>query len=258
MAFEDYATPVLASATLYSGSYALNANDGSTRFRLPQYTKPAAVDGGTLYTYTEDIVSAWNANTGVSLWSYKLPDDIGSVPVVANDVLYIGSIGGNSPPAMTPDGLDTFALNARTGNLLWRAATGIASSSPIVVGDTLYVGGFGPALFALDVATGHIRWRHDIGQSNFSTPVALGGTVYFTADGVYAVDAANGTLRWRQPGSADQSSWMDGLAHMNGMLYTSHTSGTSDGALYALSMSTGNTIWHVDGLNQPSPPVAAG
>ncbi|HEX8731032.1 MAG TPA: PQQ-binding-like beta-propeller repeat protein [Ktedonobacterales bacterium] len=254
--FRDNALPVLAGATLYSGDYALNASDGAVRWPLPEDFTPALVDGPALYAYTTSAVAAFDAQTGQTLWRYTLPDELASLPALANGVLYVGDIGGDSPPAATPDQPDTFALDARTGKLLWRAPTGIASGSPVVVGGVVYVGGFGPAMFAVDATNGHIIWRDNTAYARPTTPAVQDGVVYFTADGIYAVDAATGHIRWRQALGADQSVAFTDVALTHSALYLGRTNGSGGSALYALNPSDGAILWQRSGLNQVGSPVA--
>lgn len=256
MPFQDYATPTLAGDTLFSGGYALDPRDGAVRWRLPDGATPDLVANGALYGYTQQAVFAWDAQSGKQLWRYPLPDLIGSAPTVANGVVYCGDIGGDSPSAATPDQPDTFALNAHTGKLLWRAATGIASGSPLIAGGVVYIGGFGPAMFAVDAANGHIVWRDNTAYARPTTPVTRDGIVYFTADGVYAVDAATGRIRWRMALGADQSVSFTDVALAHGALYFGRTNGSGASTLYALNPSDGAILWQRDGLNQVGPPVA--
>lgn len=256
MPFQDNATPTLAGDTLYSGGAALNAGNGAVRLRLPEGFAPAMVDGATLYAYTNSTVGAFDAQTGQTLWRYTLPDDLGGLPALANGVLYVGDIGGDSPPAATPHQPDTFALDARTGKPLWQAATGIVSSTPVIANGVVYVGGYNPGLYAVNAANGHILWRVDTTPARVYMPTVAQGVVYFSADGVYAVDAATGHIRWRQALGASPSVAFTDVALAHGALYLGRTSGDGVSTLYALNPSDGAILWQRGGLNQVGPPVA--
>ena len=88
----------------------------------------------------------WMAETGSRLWRYEIDGWVNSVdssPVVANDVVYVGSADGH-----------LYALDAGTGNRLWRYETGSGvESSPTVANGVVYVGSKDSYLYA-------IRRRH--------------------------------------------------------------------------------------------------
>ena len=66
-----------------------------------------------------------------------------------------------------------------------------------MAGGTVYAGSDDGTVYALDAATGGLRWAYTAGDS-VSDPAVAGGTVYVGGhDGtVYALDAATGRLRW--------------------------------------------------------------
>jgi hypothetical protein len=72
-----------------------------------------------------------------------------------------------------------YALDAATGGLRWRYRTGGAvDSSPAVSGGTVYVGSHDSYVYALDAATGGLRWRYQTGERVYSPLAVSGGTVY--------------------------------------------------------------------------------
>lgn len=82
-------------------------------------------------------------------------------------------------------------------------------ATPVLVGETLYFANVDEAVYALDVATGALKWRHqhkaDVARSDalelFAAPApALAGDVAYVgfSDGfLSALGAADGTLRWQ-------------------------------------------------------------
>ena len=88
-------------------------------------------------------------------WTYTMGGDSQGVldqssPVVANGVVYVGSIDGN-----------LYALNAGTGALLWKYTTGSAvDSSPAVANGVVYVGSDDNNLYALNASTGALLWKY--------------------------------------------------------------------------------------------------
>ncbi|MFU8854360.1 PQQ-binding-like beta-propeller repeat protein, partial [Micromonospora sp. SL1-18] len=50
-------------------------------------------------------------------------------------------------------------------------------SSPVVAGDTLFIGSNNGRFYALDKATGNVLWEHEIGAWVGAGPAASGNTV---------------------------------------------------------------------------------
>lgn len=102
-------------------------------------------------------------------WQYSAEVDISS-PAVANGVVYVGSIDGN-----------VYALNARTGALVWQYPTGgYIQSSPAVANGVVYVGSEDGNLYALNASTGALLWQDFAGGS--SSPAVANGLLYFASD----------------------------------------------------------------------------
>ncbi|MCW2968116.1 MAG: hypothetical protein JWM71_1888 [Solirubrobacteraceae bacterium] len=171
---------------------------------------------------------------------------------------------GNSPwtaAARAPDGstywgsLDLFVHKLdKNGNELWKTPTvGFVISSPALSkdGSTLYIGSFDSNLYALDTATGAIKWKFDTDEHIYSSPAldeAADGTVkaivFGSTDGsVYAVNP-DGTLKWRyETGDVIRSSPVIGQAPGGGeIVYVGNGAGT----LFALDAATGRRRWSYD------------
>lgn len=86
-----------------------------------------------------------------------------------------------------------------SGGLAWRVQTGgPVRSSPVVVGDGLYIGDNNGIVHALDRRTGGTRWQRDVGGAVTSTPAVYAGLVLVvTATECIALDAGSGEPRWR-------------------------------------------------------------
>jgi len=110
-----------------------------------------------------------------------------------------------------------YALDARTGTLVWRYNTsttgdhdvgaGACITAPGVNGfadGEVYIDGKDQVLYALDLLTGTLSWSFDmkaaIGvkvSNSVSTPACVGSNVYVGFGfGVWAFDAATGTEHW--------------------------------------------------------------
>jgi outer membrane protein assembly factor BamB len=105
-------------------------------------------------------VVALDRSTGTELWRYITPgdqSDVGAAPVIQDRLLLGSDVYGGS----------FFALDRFTGQQLWRVRTnGIGPNRPpIVRGQVAYVGANDNQVYAVDVLTGHVRWRTDTGAS---------------------------------------------------------------------------------------------
>lgn len=83
--------------------------------------------------------------------------------------------------------------------LAWKFRTdGRVLSSPLVLGDAVYVGSTDGNLYALNRGDGTLRWKFATKGAVNSSPAAARGLVFVSSlDGrVYAIDASTGKQRW--------------------------------------------------------------
>jgi outer membrane protein assembly factor BamB len=126
------------------------------------------------------------------IWTFTTPGLVTASPAVVNGVLYVPSSDGR-----------VYALNARTGALIWQSvAIEAGYPSLAVVSGRIYVGtGVDVCrLYALDAATGAVLWNTpDIG-GGITSPAVAGGRVYVGAgESLYALDAVTGAPVWTAP-----------------------------------------------------------
>lgn len=99
-----------------------------------------------------------------------------------------------------PAHLGVYSSTAPTlQSVVWKFRTGgRVISTPLVVGDAVYVGSTDGALYALTRADGTQRWKFETEGAVNSSPAVFEGIVIFSSvDGsIYGVDAATGTKRW--------------------------------------------------------------
>ena len=180
------------------------------------------------------------------LWSFQTGGWVVVAPEVVGGVVYAGS-----------DDRNVYALDAQTGELLWSFEAGdVIRSTPTVVEGVVYVGSNDNHVYALDAQTGDPLWSRDTGNWVQHSPIVSGGAVYIGAAGdgghtIHALDAASGEQLWvtgkpyiLRPESAPTVA--------GGKVY-----GLSGfGEFYALSASTGETLWSVEvSLGAESPPT---
>lgn len=178
-------------------------------------------------------------------YHWPAPSPRYSDPAVAGGMVYF--------TAFVTDGY-LYALDAGTGRLSWGAkADGGTFSSPIVAGETLYVGASGGLFFAFDLKSRQEKWRHSRADASYvsHSPVTVGGVVYYGATNgiLYALDAATGQPKWefRTPSRYQSPPAADGRT-----LYLA-----SDGNLYALDARTGQERWRLQTKEGAFEPVVA-
>ncbi len=172
-----------------------------------------------------------------------------AIPTVALDAqlaqktVYIASTGATVSSTGT-----VYALNAQTGKVGWKYATGGMYGTPVLAGGAIYVAPQSDEVIALDAASGAKRWafKRPDGSSNvgFDGYVAVAGsTVYAACDAgsVYALNAADGKLLWQFKPETIADHIYAPPAVVNGLVYVS-SSGVSD-AVYALDAATGAVRW---------------
>lgn len=247
------------------------------------------------------------ANAG---WKIKF-DQSGSNPVIADDVLYLGSADGA-----------VYALDPETGKTKWRFQTGEGLSSlpqvisvprgtsiadqmaagmsaaeeqraagirrvdmtPAVENGTVFIGSGDHSFYAIDAATGKMKWSYVAGfgmaSSNNTSypvpaPVLKNGTVYFvTEDGLHALDALTGKRKWlfetlqeipvkdmnlhrkREPSAPVLG---DGIIFLTAWPYLQRDTPRKS-FLYAVAPESGTTRWvtTLDGTDITAPVAAKG
>jgi outer membrane protein assembly factor BamB len=134
---------------------------------------------------------------------------------------------------------------------------GTVFSSPAVASGVVYGGTSNSHLYALDAATGMIKWAYDTGGSQVNdSPAVVGGVVYFSTDvdhTLHALDAATGKKKWAYQTRSPIGN--SSPAAVGGVVYF----GSWDGNVYALDAATGAKKWasHI-GHYIDSPPAVAG
>lgn len=164
---------------------------------------PAVAAGRVFVPTYPPRLHAFDARTGDVSWQRPLPDaPFGNAgPVVVDETVVVGLYDGS-----------VRAFDVRSGAVQWTTSL-VAScgrtvifSTPVLVGDTLYVttaidvedGPHRTRLYALDPTTGAESERLRLPTSGYGRPAVADGTVYLALGpgAVRAVDLATGDPRW--------------------------------------------------------------
>src|SRR4029453_8716457 len=222
------------------------------------------MDNKKIYFGSDDgNVYAIDAESGREIWKRSTRGPVPSTPAVAGGIVYVTSYDRNF-----------YALNAETGALKWKFATvgerrfeakglhgmqpknqtiadpfDIYLSSPVAADGAVYFGSGDGNLYALDAATGDLRWKFKTGDVVHASPAFVKGVVFVGSwdSYFYAVDAKTGKEKWRFHGGEDsrihnQVGFQSSPAVIDGTVYT----GCRDAQVYALDAVTGKEKWRVD------------
>jgi len=129
------------------------------------------------------------------------PGDINSSPTVnpSDGTIYVGSADNHSAFAINPDGTLKWQFNPGTGRDMRSSPT--FAIDPINGIPTVYIGSDDGNLYAINANTGNDLWRFDTGSQVVSSPIVdLDGTIYVGSDSsnVYAINP-DGTQKWLFP-----------------------------------------------------------
>jgi outer membrane protein assembly factor BamB len=221
---------------------------------------PAVLDGSAYFGSNDHNVYAVNVADGTQRWKFKTNGRVTSSPAVFQGRVYVGSYDGN-----------IYAIDAKSGAQSWKFATegehrftakhihgaepaaesmpdpfDFYLSSPTVVEDTVYVGSGDGNIYALNAASGALRWKFHTGNVVHASPAVAEGTVYVGSwdSFFYALDAKTGRQRWRFKTGDDyiisnQVGIQSSAVIADGVVYF----GCRDSNLYALDAATGEKRW---------------
>lgn len=127
------------------------------------------------------------------------------------------------------------------GTVLWKTDVGAISdrelTAPAVDGNLVYAGSIDGTVYALDIRTGAVVWKAEMGSEIRRTPIVQGGSVFASVySKIAAFDAATGQRRWPEdiPGA------LLGVGSDPEIVYA--TPRLDDGVV-ALDAATGKTLW---------------
>jgi outer membrane protein assembly factor BamB len=138
-------------------------------------------------------VSAWDAPTGGSKWTFKLPieQSFCTAPAVgAGGIAYFGASGMSS---------GVYAVDGASGQQRWHCEAGQVQCPPALgLDDKVYVGSENQRFYALEGATGQEIWDFPTGGAIRLAPIVGFNTVYVASEEgkLYALATLTGAKQW--------------------------------------------------------------
>jgi outer membrane protein assembly factor BamB len=190
------------------------------------------------------------------LWELNIrPSDKGkpnfvTAPVYHRGLVYGAFLDGN-----------LVAGDAKTGKRVWvRKLDAHLESSPLAIGDTLYLGTDKTDLVALRASDGKIRWRFNAPGAIKASPSYHHGRVFFAdyQSSMFALDATSGKPLWRTNTSKVPPFGNGGFFSSPAIAFGKVYAARDDGTVFAFDEKTGKVEWSFDtgGYVYGSPAVA--
>ena len=251
----------LAHSGLYDGGLPkLNGVKWTFHTRGEVVSSPAIVQGVVYVGSNDGSLYAIDQQKGTQIWKFPTAARIPSSPAVANGIVYFGSYDGNF-----------YAVNTATGKLQWKfsnpgerryAATHLHGSlpagetmpdpfdvylsSPAIWNGAVYFGSGDGNIYALDAASGSLRWKFHTGDVVHASPAIVDGKLYIGSwdSYFYALDAASGKKLWRfktgeDPDIHNQVGIQSSATVAKGIVYF----GCRDSNFYAVDAASGKQRW---------------
>lgn len=208
-----WSTPLIAEGTVYVSSmdhrlYALNLQSGAELWRFEAggafASTPALWDGMLYIGAFDDTFYAIDAATGTQRWSSPGENWFWGNPVAYEGVIYTVDVSGNM-----------YALDAQSGAQIWREKLSQANDAPVRAGPALtedgrmlLIGSENGKLYALDTASGTVKWSVESQGQVLSPPVISGTVVYQmimnSSQRIRALHVDNGYEIWIYPRETEE------------------------------------------------------
>jgi alcohol dehydrogenase (cytochrome c) len=221
----------------------------------------ALLDGRVFRGSADGNVTAYDAASGMQVWSTKITADgsmeyISASPIAWNGMVFIGTAGADAGNIGRIDGLD-----AATGRVLWSfplIPTGVEKNAESWPKGTHLAGGSSWTSFTLDPDAGALYAPTGNPGPDFAGGYRPGANLY--SGGVVVLDAKAGTLRtWYQLVPHDVHDWDIAAAPV---LITTKAgqkrlmAAGKDGMLHSVDLASGKETWKtpvttIDNIDAP-------
>lgn len=216
------------------------------------FAAPAVSDGVVYLASLEGRIYALDVSTGTEKWKepYQVAGEIQASPLVVGGKVFIAAADR------------VYAIDAQVGKSVWMQtnqnngrvsvksfhAYGRVWVKPEVdeTASTLYFGTLDREFYAVDTASGDLKWKFSVGGAILTTPLVYKGKIYFGSfDGnLYALDAVSREKGLAFPAGGEWAYkvedwiWSGPIRDGNNIYFA-----TTGGRVYALNAITGKSVW---------------
>ena len=199
---------------------------------------------GTNIDWIEKIshVYCLSKDNGQLIWDRELNGALVSCTGALEDCFYVPTFEG-----------PIYALDALNGNIIWENGSsleGYWDSSPVIIGDSLFIGSLNGSVYCFNSSTGADIWNTPLsgGTGITATPAVFGSTIIVGSEGVLgvtngvvaALNRSEGSIVWSIDNSLHGSF---GIAN-SVVFWGSCTNPYS--AIFAANASSGEILWEYE------------
>jgi eukaryotic-like serine/threonine-protein kinase len=247
---------------VYAGAGISELHGMKWKFHTPgQFISSPAVVGDMVFVgSTDHNLYALDRNSGALKWKFETGSRVTSSPAVVAGAVFFESYDGTF-----------YAVDAATGKLKWKFKTSgerrftathlhgtqpvgesmpdpfdFYLSSAVVSNDAVYFGSGDGNVYAVDAASGQLKWKFPTGDVVHASPALADGTLFIGSwdSYFYALDAATGKEKWRFKTGEDkeihnQVGLQASPAVADGVVYF----GCRDSNFYAVDAKSGQRKW---------------
>lgn len=238
--------------------YAIDDSSGAVQWQAQTGNGgPLAFENNKVYTVAfcsscgTWTIEAYNASTGVKVWTSAPISGGVTVLNVLNDVVYLGT----ADTATGGHDWTVRALDAINGQQLWyRRLDDSVFSVPAVADGKIWVGAYQSLFYNLNATDGSTIWQTPYSSINaIGAPSVVNNVLYQGSAGggpLYALNASTGGTIWT---SSEIGGVRASVAVANGVVYVT----TNTNNVYAFNASTGSILWQYATSSTPRYPIIA-
>jgi outer membrane protein assembly factor BamB len=140
---------------------------------------------------------------------------------------------------------EVIAVATGTGHVRWRKRIGASETSPLLIGNRVYVGDWQGTVWALAAGTGRTVWTFRTGGAVKAAVAASGDRLFVASyDGhVYALDRKSGRQIWKASGDPRFLGGSGTFYSTPAVAYDRVYVGSTDGKVYSFGAGSGKRRW---------------